>query len=142
MSETDLPPRRRAADSARPALLGTALLVFVALLWNLRQLVVLIGLAVLLAYALDPLASSLERIRPRGRGLPRPFASAIVMLLIVVLAGFALAWIVPQAATELLRFVERAPGIVDNIAAGVHEWANARGLSEYADPAIVTLRSN
>ena len=129
-------------EDSRPAWIGGAAVVALLLLWGLRDLVVLVGFAVLLAYALDPVVTALGSIRPRGRGMPRAAAAAVVMLVAVVLAGIALAWIVPQAGAELVRFVERAPGTATELLARLKDWANANGFARYVDPVTEMLRSN
>src|SRR5439155_15966249 len=129
-------------EDSRPAWIGGAAVVALLLLWALRDLVVLVGFAVLLAYALDPVVTALGSIRPRGRGMPRAAAAAVVMLVAVVLAGIALAWIVPQAGAELVRFVERAPGTATELLARLKDWANANGFARYVDPVTEMRGSN
>ncbi|HKQ19909.1 MAG TPA: hypothetical protein VJW75_09210, partial [Candidatus Eisenbacteria bacterium] len=84
---TDRRVRARAAPSAtndtapaRNALLWV-LLVGSVLIWILRDLVLLVGYSVLLAYALLPVVAAAERpLGGRGPRLPRGAAAAIVML--------------------------------------------------------------
>ncbi len=135
-------PERPADTGTAPALLAVAAIVALVLLWALRELVVLVGMSVLLAYVLDPIVSALGPHHARGRGVPRGVAAAIVMLVIVMIAGFALAWLLPQALGELVRFVERAPTIITDILIRVRGWAMANGLSNYIDPITDEVRSS
>jgi predicted PurR-regulated permease PerM len=126
----------------RPALLGGAALLVIILLWALRDLVVLAGISVLLAYALDPVVTALGPIKPGGRGIPRGIAAAIVMLVMVMFAGFALAWLLPQAVGELVKFLERAPAIATDILNRFREWATTNGFATYVDPITEMVRTN
>ena len=102
-------------------------LVTVAVLWALRDLLVLVGFSALLAFALEPAVAWLSSRRlPRGR-IPRPFAAAMVMIALVGLGAWALARVVPQVVAELSGFVERAPGNLDRLLAWAREQAAARG---------------
>ena len=79
-------------------------------LWALRDVLMLMGFAAVLAFALEPLVALLERIRlPRGGAVSRSFAAAIVMLVLVAIGAWALAgvaWIVLYfAAMRYLRWL-------------------------------------
>ncbi|MGH7741598.1 MAG: hypothetical protein ACRENS_06195, partial [Candidatus Eiseniibacteriota bacterium] len=67
----------------RQSVITVALLVLVALTWTLRDLLMLVAFAGLLAYALDPVVSWVNRLLSRRRAVPRGVAAAIVMLLLV-----------------------------------------------------------
>ena len=74
-------PRRgvkRTFASARMTLLLIAA-VFMATVWILRDLALLVGYSVLLAYALLPVITALERIHDhRGRSIPRGIVAGTV----------------------------------------------------------------
>ena len=129
-------------DGSRPVWIGGAAIVALILLWALRDLLVLIGFSVLLAYALDPIVTALGPHRPGGRGLPRAWASAVVMLVVVMVAGVGLSWIVPRAAAELVRLVEGTPAMAGEMLARLRDWANLNGLGRYVDPVTEMLHAN
>jgi predicted PurR-regulated permease PerM len=113
------------------------MLVLICLAWVLRDLVMLLAFAALLAYALDPVVSWMERIKlPGGRPLPHGLAHASVILLLMLAAGATLAEAVPRLLHQLVRFVEAAPGTIASIEqqlrafAAVHGWNAALEAAE------------
>jgi predicted PurR-regulated permease PerM len=126
--------------SARNALLWIAVVALV-LVWALRDLVLLVGYSVLLAYALLPIVAAVERpLGRRGPHLPRSAAAAVVMLGLVAIVGWLLALAVPRLAAQATRFASGAPEALDRLAQGVHAYGAAHGLSVWLDPAIEGAR--
>jgi len=131
-----------ALESTRPALIWIAGAV-VLVVWVLPDLALLVGYAVLLAYALLPLVGALERVRlGRARPISRGVASAIVMLALVVLAGLALVLTLPRLAAEAAHFATRVPASGTRLIEEVRAWAEARGLGPSLDPVIEGVRAN
>ena len=118
-------------------------IALVGMLWLLRDLVVLLGVSLVLAYALDPPVSLLERVPiGRGRHLPRNAASAMVVLLLVLFAGWMLALVVPRLFAETAHFLEGVPTLASNLLDTVQREAASRGLSGTVDPLVEDLRAN
>jgi predicted PurR-regulated permease PerM len=112
----------------RQSLLTVAMLVVAWLAWMLRDLIILIGFAALLAYALDPIVALVERVAlPGRRPMPRAIAAGIVILVLVVIMGWALAGAVPRLAHEVTRFVEAAPGALARLELEVRSFLDSRG---------------
>jgi predicted PurR-regulated permease PerM len=129
-------------DFGQAAVIAGAI-AMVGLAWLLRDVLVLIGVSVVLAYALDPPVSLLEKLPlGRGRRLPRSAASAAVVLLLVLLAGWTLALVVPRLLSELAHFLERLPALASNLLETIQREAAYRGLSGTVDPLIEDLRVN
>jgi predicted PurR-regulated permease PerM len=127
-------------DSTRLLLLLVAAVVLAAVFWALRHIVILVGFSLLMAYALDPIASALERIPiSRTRRVPRTLACAIVVLVIAVGAGTGLAFGVPRLISEVERFIVGAPGGLNSLLAQVREWAEPRGLTPTLAPLLDRL---
>jgi predicted PurR-regulated permease PerM len=62
----------------------------VALVWMLRNVVMMVLFSMLLAYALDPLVSRVQRIPlPRGARLPQAAAAGLVTLALVAVTIWA-----------------------------------------------------
>src|SRR5689334_636840 len=120
--------------SARSTLLWIAV-VTVLLVWALRDLALLVGYAVLVAYALLPVVQAIERVRdPRGRHLPRGLVAAGVMLVLVGTVGWLITLAIPRLATEAAHFAANAPQV---LARGVDElraFGRVHGLSAWLDP--------
>ena len=118
-------------------------IALVGVLWLLRDLLVLVGAAVVLAYALDPPVSLLEKIPlGRGRRLPRNAAAAAVVLLLVVLAGWTLALVIPRLLSEMAHFIEKVPTLASSLLETIQREAAYRGMSGTVDPLVQDLRTN
>ncbi len=128
--------------STRSTLLGIALVV-VVLVWALRDVALLIGYAVLLAYALLPAVKVIERVRDRrGRHLPRGVAAAFVMLALVAIVGWALVVATPRLAADAARFAASVPDALTRALQSARAYAAERGLSGWLDPAIDSAKAN
>ena len=128
--------------ATRNALLGVVVVVLV-FAWLLRDLVLLVGYSVLLAYALLPIVAVIERpFGRRGPHLPRGTAAAIVMLGMVTVVGWLLALAVPRLAAEASRFASGAPDALARLVEGTRAYGAAHGLSAWLDPAIEDVRVN
>ena len=127
---------------ARSTLLGIALVMVVAV-WVLRDLALLVGYAVLLAYALLPVVTMIERLRfPGGRHLPRGAVAAGVVLALVALVGWLLTLAVPRVIDEATHFASWAPDALEQAVRRLRAFAADRGVSEWIDPAVESLRVN
>ncbi len=136
------PDRRAPLASARSTLLKLAIVAIVAL-WVLRDLALLVGFAVLLAYALLPAVRTIERVRdPRGRRLPPGIVAGGVMLVLVSTVGWLIVLAVPRIGAEATHFAGNAPEILAKLVQDLHEYANQHGLSVWLDPAIERMRSD
>lgn len=126
--------------SARNALLWV-LLVATVLVWILRDLVLLVGYSVLLAYALLPVVAAIQRpLGRRGPRLPRGVAAATVMLSLVAVMTWLLVLAAPRLATQAASFVAAAPRVLEQVLQGAHVYGAERGLSAWLDPAIEDVR--
>src|SRR5438093_9088300 len=92
--------------SVRQGVLTGAILVLAWLAWMLRDLVMLVGFAALLANALDPTVRLVERVPlPGGRTMHRGVAAGVVIVALVLIVAWALAVVVPRLVHEIARFV-------------------------------------
>jgi predicted PurR-regulated permease PerM len=119
-------------DYTRSPLVAVIVLLTAVALWALRDVLLLVGFAALLAFALDPLVSGLEHAS-RGR-VSRGFAAGAVMLALVGLGVWALVAVVPRVVRELGEFVDGAPASLDRLLAAVRAWAETRGLGTWLGP--------
>ena len=128
--------------SARNALVwGTV--VALVLVWVVRDLVLLVGYSVLLAYALLPVVAAVERpLGRRGPRLPRGAAAAVVMLGLVALVGWLLALAVPRLAAQAAHFASGAPDVLARLVLAAREYGTAHGVSAWLDPVVEDARAN
>ena len=128
--------------TARTVLLWVAVAALV-LVWVLRDLVLLVGYSVLLAYALLPVVAAIERpLGRRGPHLPRGAAAAIVMLGLVTVVGWLLVLAVPRLAAQASRFALGAPDTLARLLEGMGAYGARHGLSAWLDPAIEDIRTD
>lgn len=123
----------QARESLRTAGFTVAGLVVVWVLWSLRDVLILVAFSALLAFTLEPAVAWLTSLRLLKGGLSRPFAAALLMLVLVGLGAWALVWVLPQVFAELARFLERAPESLERVLAWVREQAIARRWTLLAD---------
>ena len=124
-------------------LLVIGAVVALAMVWALRDVVVLVCFALLLAYALDPPVSVLTRVRlPRLGSISRGFASGIVMAALVGVVGLLAALAVPRLIAELTRFAEGVPANLGRLIDETHAWIDARGWGATWDPLLAQARAN
>jgi predicted PurR-regulated permease PerM len=133
---------KHTAVSARNAVLWVAVVVLVSV-WVLRDLVLLVGYSVLLAYALLPVVAAIERpLGWRGPHLPRGAAAAVVMLGLVTIGVWLLALAVPRLAAQAARFAAGAPDSLARVVQGMRAYGVAHGLSAWLDPAVEDARTS
>ena len=140
MNDSASPPVHE--SNTRPTWLGGMTVFALVMLWVLRDIAVLAGLSLMLAYALDPFVDLIQRLRIRGRSLSRNAAAGVVIVLSLFPAGFALVWGLPRLAGEFLTFLDRAPIIVAQILYDLRGWANTHGYAHYVDPVSELLKAN
>jgi predicted PurR-regulated permease PerM len=130
--------RTKAAFNEAPVWLALATL---ALIWALRDVVILVVYAVLLAYALLPAVQSIQRIHlARRRPVSRKVAAAAIMLVLALAVSWGVAVAVPRLVAEAERFASAVPGATANILQTLRAEALARGFG--VDSVIDGLRSN
>ncbi|MGL5116788.1 MAG: AI-2E family transporter [Beijerinckiaceae bacterium] len=93
-----------------------ALCVFVLLVWLLRDVLTPFAAGLALAYLLDPLADRLERL-----GLGRLGATLLILVLFVSLFIAVLVLAVPLFASQMMSFIDKAPGYVSRLQALIAE---------------------
>jgi predicted PurR-regulated permease PerM len=123
-----------AQESARTAAFTVLLAIVAWLLWELREVLLVVGFSALLAFALDPAVSLLERIRtPWGR-VTRGIGAAVIVLAIVAAGLWAILLAIPHLARELAGFIEGAPGSLERLLAALREFAVTRGAGAWLGP--------
>ena len=129
-------------SSTRTTLLWIAGIVAL-LVWALRDVALLVGYSVLLAYALLPIVNMLERLRlGRHRRLPRGLAAGAVVLALAGLVGWMLALTVPRIGAEAARFAATAPATLSRLVAALDRYAATHGLSAWFTPAVEAVRAD
>jgi len=84
------------------------LIIFIALLYLLRSVLLPFVAGMAVAYFMDPLCDSLER-----KGLSRTLATSLVTLLFVLLSALALLLLVPALVGQLTELLAQVPALVE-----------------------------
>ena len=110
---------------------AAVVIVTLAVLYLLGSTLLTLGISVVIAYVLLPVARLLERAMPwrhRRPGLSRGIAIGIIFLAgLGVLAG-ALALVIPPTIHQGQRFIEGFPGFLNSSRTIIEGW-----IAEYAD---------
>ena len=91
---------------------AAAFLVFLALTWLFKSVMLPFVLGAAVAYLLDPLAEKLAR-----RGVSRTIAALLVLAVFFVFVVAVLALVLPFAYREAVQFIDAVPSYVEKIGA-------------------------
>lgn len=105
-------------------------LVFLALLWLFRGILLPFVAGMAVAYFLDPLADRLE-----AAGLSRTAATSVITAVFFVVLIVAIVLLAPLLAQQVTGFMGRLPGYITDLEAVVLPWLSA--YAERLDPAQV-----
>ena len=119
MTSDDRPPATLSRSRARnlqwswnALSLGSlvALATLIYILYQIRDVLLILVGSIFMAYVLEPLVDRLSRLPlPANRILGRKLAAAVVVLLATVIIGYALSWLVPVLWVELKRLGGELP---------------------------------
>ena len=119
---------------------GAVVVVTLAVLYLLGSTLLTLGISVVIAYVLLPVARLLERAMPWRRsrpGLSRGIAIGIIFLAgLGVLVG-ALALVIPPTIHQGQRFIEGFPGFLNSSRTIIEGW-----IAEYADLIPANIRDS
>ena len=96
--------------SARAIALLALIAAVCALIYYAGGVFGTILLASVVAYALHPMVSRLERLR-----IPRPLGILVVLLVLIILAGATLALSLPELGRQIDHFAQKWPGYVESV---------------------------
>jgi len=100
----------RSSDAVRAVLLAAALVGGWILFRELASLFVLVVITIVLALPLEAAASRLER-----RRVPRFVGALLALITMVAVVGAVLYLAIPPFVSELQRFADQLPGLVDQL---------------------------
>ena len=132
------PRVREHGAAARRILLWTAAILIFAI-WVMRDIALLVGYSVLLAYVLLPVVRLLESVGWRGRKMPRPVAASLVVLALVSVLGWVMVTGIPRLAGELGRFITAMPETMTRLVEGARAYGLSHGLGRWINPALDAL---
>jgi predicted PurR-regulated permease PerM len=131
-----MPQKRGFGDAS-----GWLAVAAIAITWALRDLVVLVAFAVLLAYGLLPIVKAVQSVRlPGQREMPRKLAAAMVMLVLALIVTWSAAVSIPRLVADAEHLASVAPGAASRMIETLRTEAADRGLN--VTPAFDSLRNN
>ena len=131
--ETDLRRRRFHLLAASAVVIATLLV-----LYFLGTVLLSLGLSIVVAYVLLPVARVVERAFPwrRGRpGLARGIATGVIFLFLFAILAGVLAIVIPPTVEQSRQFAEDFPGFLDSARSTIEEW-----IARYAETIPVEVR--
>jgi predicted PurR-regulated permease PerM len=114
----------RSSDAVRAVLLAAALVAGWMLFRELASLFVLIVITIVLALPLEAAATRLER-----RRVPRFVGALLALVTIVAVVGGVLYLAIPPFVSELQRFADQLPGLVDQLRARLGASSSTDGAT-------------
>lgn len=126
-------PKKITFDISYAAFFKFALIVLVgALLYLVREVLLMMFIAIVIAAALDPIVDWMQK-----RRVPRALAVIIIYIVIILVVGFALGLIVPALASQVKQLGIILPGYLDDLSnyfvgiSGISAAQSLQDLSAY-----------
>jgi predicted PurR-regulated permease PerM len=113
------------------------------LLYGARSALLILGIALFLALAINPLVGRLARIIPGKTGQNRVLSTALAYVAVVVLIGAFVLLAVPPIVQQTARLVEKIPSLVNGATtqySGVSQLIHHYNLQPQVDSALNSLK--
>jgi len=101
-------------------------LIFLKILWQIRELIFALFLAFIFMSVLKPIVNFLEK-----KKLPRSLAVILVFLLTIFMVVFGGAFILPPLTKESLAFFKNSPQLIREIFPNLSLYINFESLSQF-----------
>jgi len=95
--------------SHRTIIFTVAFLIILALLWQIRQIIIGLFVALILMTAINPAVDRLERMK-----IPRIVGIFLVYILIIAVIAIAIAGIIPPLVDQTSTMITNAPKFIEN----------------------------
>ncbi len=111
------------------------------LIWQARFGLMLVGIAIFLAIAIQPLAAHIQRFTGRKNS---SFASVMAYTIIILAIALILAVVAPVVADETIRFVRQFPETFESTIGGwdgINSFGHTIGVDNLQDQIVTALQS-
>ncbi len=112
--------------SAKTIVFATFFLLFLFLLWIMRDLLFSLFIAFIVMSAVNPAVSFFEK-----KGVPRRLTTFLVFVSLFFVLGSLFSWIVPPLMQELTLFVKNAPAMFYRIDSPLLSYLNIQSVAQY-----------
>lgn len=101
---------QRIEISSKTIVFTVAFLLSLVLLWNIRDIIILLFISLLFMEVLNPAVNSLDKLK-----VPRMLSIFIVYFLVIMIFSIALAGIIPALVIETSDLVKTLPATISNL---------------------------
>jgi predicted PurR-regulated permease PerM len=115
------------------------------LLYGARSALLILGIALFLALAINPLVGKLAKIIPGKTGQNRVLSTALAYVAVVILIGAFVFLAVPPIVQQTARLVEKIPTLANDATkqySGVSQVINHYNLQPQVDSALSSLKDS
>jgi predicted PurR-regulated permease PerM len=120
--------------SAKTIVFTVLFLVFINLLWLIRELIFSFFIAFIVMSALNPLITSLE-----NKKIPRALTTILTFIIIFFGLGYLFVWLIPPVAREITLLSKNIPKILENI---VPSYAQLYGDGDFFNKYLPNITNN
>ena len=117
---------QRIEISSRTIIFTVVFLIFLKLLWLIKELIFSLLIAFIIMSAIRPAVSYLEKKR-----IPRSISAGAILLFFVLLIGYFLFGIIPPLVTETGLLLRNLPAIVSQINPALVVGLDTNSISQY-----------
>jgi predicted PurR-regulated permease PerM len=115
------------------------------LLYGARSALIILGIALFLALAINPLVGRLARIIPGKTGQSRVLSTALAYVTVVALLGAFVLLAVPPIIQQTAKLVEKIPGLVNDATTqngGISQVIHHYNLQPQVESALSSLKDS
>lgn len=101
-------------------------LIFLKLLWEVRDLLFSLFFAFIIMSALKPAVYFLEK-----RKIPRIFSALVIFILFIFIIGYILTWVFPPLISELVQLFKQLPIIIKRLSPEFGRYLDLDNFSQF-----------
>lgn len=121
-----MPKTYKIEISARTIIFAVFFLLFLKILWIVRDLLFSLFIAFIIMSAVKPVVVTLEKLR-----LPRPLSALLIFILFIFTFSYLFYWLLPPFVYEVASFFKNLPQILAILVPGLFPYLNLSSLSQY-----------
>ncbi len=117
----------RVEVSAKTIVFTVVFILFLLLLWKVKDLILSLFIAFIIMSAVKPVVSFLVK-----RRVPRRIAVLGVFIIFITLFGFLVSWVIPPLVSETALLMKQLPHMLEDINPTILDQFNIGSVSQYA----------
>lgn len=112
--------------SARTIVFTVALLIFLNLLWMIKDLIFSLFIAFIIMSAVKPAVSRLERIK-----IPRQLSTVLIFVVLIFIIVYLFFWIIPPIVIETGALIKNLPAMIASANPEIGKLLNLGAITQY-----------